>query len=361
MKNLVIKKALGVKLLLPLLFLVGCIDQIPFEFGEGVTRVVIDGMITNRPGPHTVRITTTRTFSAGNIGQSPPVTGAIVTISDDQGLSEELTEVEPGIYRTSPNGIQGQVGRSYALSVVLDDGTRYQSNPELLRSVPEIDSVYAQFTNEQVLNDQSLLEDNPGFDVFLDMQDDGDTRNFYLWNWRGTYVLITAPELHTVNAPGGGRVPDPKPCCAECYTNEYNTSILVSDDAFFNGRALTREKVAFIRVTPQSFNVRYQVDVEQLSITPAAFEFWNLLREQRDNVGSIFDPAPAQIRGNIVNLADPDDLVLGYFGASAVTRKSIVLDPEAIDIRLPAYEPIPDDCRVIENSSTVPPNTWISF
>ena len=46
--------------------------------------------------------------------------------------------------------------------------------------------------------------------------------------------------------------------------------------------------------------------------------------------GTIFEPPPAIIRGNIYNIHDPKDPVFGYFGASAITKGSIFIPDSAI-------------------------------
>ena len=49
--------------------------------------------------------------------------------------------------------------------------------------------------------------------------------------------------------------------------------------------------------------------------------------EQTSRTGSIFDPLPASLEGNIYNINQPNELALGYFGASAVSYKRIVIVP----------------------------------
>ena len=68
-----------------------CIDPIDFSKGDDSKRLVVDGLITNEPGPYVVYLASTSSYNAfTTINES--VEGAIVILSDDQGDSETLTE-----------------------------------------------------------------------------------------------------------------------------------------------------------------------------------------------------------------------------------------------------------------------------
>ena len=68
------------------------------------------------------------------------------------------------------------------------------------------------------------------------------------------------------------------------------------------------------------------VIIEQMSISKRAFNFWTLVQQQLSNFGSPFDTPPASIEGNMYNINDPDETVLGFFGVSNVSKESIVIE-----------------------------------
>ena len=63
--------------------------------------------------------------------------------------------------------------------------------------------------------------------------------------------------------------------------------------------------------TPQSFYVTQQ------TITAEAFDYWSRIDLVSNQLGSLLDPPPASVRGNIYNIDDPNEIILGYFGAIA--------------------------------------------
>ncbi len=77
-----------------------------------------------------------------------------------------------------------------------------------------------------------------------------------------------------------------------------------------------------------------------------------------NSTGSIFEPAPSAILGNIENVNDPEDIIFGYFGASAISTKSIFIP--AIEAPYPPNDILilPDDCRMMGNSTAIKPSFW---
>ena len=59
----------------------------------------------------------------------------------------------------------------------------------------------------------------------------------------------------------------------------------------------------------------------------AAFNFLNLFRQQISGNGQ-FDTPPAPIKGNVVNLADPEDFTMGFFMVSSVVSKEVEISGE---------------------------------
>lgn len=96
------------------LFFSSCKKVISVNLKNAGTQIVIAGEVTNAAGPYHVSINTTVNFNAEN--NFPPVSGAVVIISDNAGLNDSLTETLPGVY-SSHSGWIGKPGNTYNLSV----------------------------------------------------------------------------------------------------------------------------------------------------------------------------------------------------------------------------------------------------
>jgi hypothetical protein len=112
-------------------FLASCEKEIFIDLNEADTRLVIEGNITNEAIKHTIKITKTVSFSSSN--SYPTVASALVTLSDNAGWTETLTETSAGIYQTSI--LTGQEGETYTLTVVAD-GKTYTASSKMPTAVP---------------------------------------------------------------------------------------------------------------------------------------------------------------------------------------------------------------------------------
>lgn len=103
-------------ILLSVLLTAGCEKEITLDLQDKSGSIVIEGNITDKPGPYYVSITKSVAFTESN--KYPPVTNAIVTISDNQGHSEILTYESDGRYKTS--SLVSVPGNTYTLNVSVD-------------------------------------------------------------------------------------------------------------------------------------------------------------------------------------------------------------------------------------------------
>ena len=121
-----------VALLLSTLLFVSCEKVIDIDLKDSKSSIVIEGEINEGDSLHTIRITKSSLFGGSNT--FPNVKGAVVTISDDQGNSEVLTEVSEGIYSSTQFKVKGVEGRTYSLNVE-SEGKVYTSSSTIPKRV----------------------------------------------------------------------------------------------------------------------------------------------------------------------------------------------------------------------------------
>jgi hypothetical protein len=120
-----------------------CIVQFVPELVEDQDLLVVEGLITDQPGPNTVKLS--KSLPLGTMSSAIPLGGCSVQISDDLGNYYNLYETGYGIYTTDSASFQGVIGRSYTLHIGLFPGYRtlsYESSPMEMKPVPPIDSIY---------------------------------------------------------------------------------------------------------------------------------------------------------------------------------------------------------------------------
>src|ERR1035437_2386667 len=117
------------------LFLSSCEKVITIDLNTVNPKMIVEGNNTNQPGPYLIKLSHSVNYYDPNV--FPAVTGATVTISDNAGNTDLLSEIAPGNYIT--DSIKGIEGRTYFLKIVAD-GNTYTATSTMSFHVP-IDSI----------------------------------------------------------------------------------------------------------------------------------------------------------------------------------------------------------------------------
>lgn len=355
-KRIMFKRLIYILLLLP----VACIDPFKVALPEGQQLLTIEGIIHTGAGPHTIILTRSATYGSVFQALIRPVSGATVVIRDNEGRITFLEEDQNsrGNY-TTPTGFRAEIGKSYTLQIQTVEGKVYTSLPERVESVPQIENITLKTVTVPVEG-----ETNPrsGVQLISEINDPADQKNFYFWRLSPVvHVLEARPDLFTPRPSPEfpDRIVFPKPCCAICYRTEItgNQSVFIAQDDNFNGLT-TRIPAAFIEDNGLRFVSKLRVDLKQYAVSQEAYRFLRLVKQQAEINGSIFDPPPATIRGNMINLENPDEVVLGYFMAAGESSRRIYIDKSDLTFRQ-NNGLIPDDCRTVSGASVDPPLDWI--
>lgn len=318
-----------------LTLLIGCVSSYDPELALNASLVVVSGTITDLPEPQLITLSRSRSNrDSANI--STAINKARVDVVVNGAETLLLTETVPGTYQF-PTTFRGQVGNRYKLRFRTAEGVQYESSEETMTAVPPIQRAYDEF----VLRGPRQTADGtaiPANDVYIDFTDPGSTRNFYLWRWRlyeiqawcatckqGRYVIRDIGPVGAGPVEVIGCVPDLSlaysnlfdyACRGTCWDIFYNTDINVFSDVYANGQNQVGRKIASIPI--------YQRDpalivIEQLSISADAYRYYKLFADQVQNTGTLADAPPAPIAGNVKNLANSAENVVGYFSASSVS------------------------------------------
>lgn len=351
-----LKKLIYLLLLLPM---GSCIDPYQVDVPEGQQLLTVEGLIHTGPGPHAITLTRSDTYGSVFEGLIRPVTGATVIIRDNEGKITFLTESQEarGSYFT-PVGFHAVIGKSYTLQIQTAEGKVYSSLPEGVVSVPEINDITIKTVTTPV---EGETTPRSGVQLISEISDPADQKNFYFWRLSPiVYILETRPDLFTPRPTpqNPDRIPAPKACCSICYRTEMtgNQSLFIAQDDNFNGLT-TRIPAAFIEDDGLRFVDKLRVDLKQYAVSQEAYRFLRLVKQQAEISGSIFDPPPATVRGNMISLDDPEEVVLGYFMAGGESSRRIYIDKSDLTFRQNEAI-IPDDCREVAGANVDPPFDW---
>ncbi|MBX2899751.1 MAG: DUF4249 domain-containing protein [Cyclobacteriaceae bacterium] len=319
-----------------LIFNLSCIDRITFDVNTPKAfPVVIDGYISDAPGPYTIKVS--KAFDTeSKVSIRTPISVKKLILSDDYGNFEELVEVETGRYQTNPAGLRGTVGRSYTLRIELLDGRIYVSEPETIMPGGNIESVYYQFIERTSAS--GLVE--YGFDIFFNANSITDESKNFLWKYTTTFQYETNPELYTIKC-GESECPRPlacssysigqtgeleyvRPCeCCTCWAQTYNSLPIISGDNILQKGSYNNVKAGFLPVNEWTFMHKSHILIEQFSLTPKAYKFWKAVYDQKKANGSLFEPQAGTVPSNFIQLQGVESPIEGVFFATSISSKGL--------------------------------------
>jgi hypothetical protein len=250
------------------LLFTSCQKVIDLHLNTVSGKYVIEGNITNLPGPYTVTIG--QTGDVSDDSRFNGVSQAIVTLRDNTGTSEALQEKSPGVYQTA--FLVGKEGRTYYLDITV--GKERFSAVSVMPSLVPLDSIYA----TDVMNyDKKVKAVVP---VFTDPPEKG---NCYRINQTINGVL--------------------------------DKTLYSENDDFINGQP---NSSALLRPDPDStLHAGDRVDIEMQCIDAAVYKYWFSLDES--SLGNNNSNLPANPVTNIQGGA------LGYFSAHTSQTRSVIV------------------------------------
>jgi Domain of unknown function (DUF4249) len=296
------------------IFFISCVEEVQIPFRSETVKLIVEGGITNDKPPYVIKLSYSGNLIKANyLNLNLAVSGARVTVTDNLGESVEFEQSlsERGVYRSIDESYQGKIGRIYSLKVFLKDGRIFESKPAKMLACPPIDSLYGIY--EDIIN----VSEPDGYKVYLDTKDPANEQNYYRWYAYG---------YSRVGRLCGGQF-CPNTCDVFsgfnfCWVPRFQTRIDIESDALVNGNPIRKRPVFF---SPVYAIGKHFVEVTQFSISRDAYQFWRLYQEQSSRTGTIIDPLPAPIQGNVSNINDPLDYALGYFEVAGISRKRVVI------------------------------------
>ena len=321
----------GLLLLLLLAGLAGCVEPYaPAVVDAPPSLLVIDGFI-NADGPTTVRLSRTAALDAKTT--PPPEAKARLQVEDEtSGPVFGLTEVAPGTY-------SGPVTRlnpthRYRLRISTVKGQEYASAFVAVKLTPPIDALRWE-------------SDDLAANILVDSHDDTRSSEYYRWEFDETWQISSPynPEIEYVNRT---IVPIRVPYPVYCWKTNQSSQILLSKTT-----ALAKDMIAGFRVESlgaqdPKLSIRYSILVRQQTLTQEEYVYWEQLKKNTESIGSLFDPQPSQVVGNVRALNNSAEIALGFVSVHSVTEKRLFIN----------YQELPTGWRPRSGyESCLPPDT----
>jgi len=306
-----------IRILFFIFLLAGCRDKFDLPLRESdVSLLVVEGALNAGQGP--TRITLSRTVKVNDARVFQPVLHARLTVEGKNGGNFDLSETGNGNYIHTQLPLV--TGQEYRLRIQADNKL-YLSDYVVARKSPDIDSI-------------SWKNNNDGVTIYANTHDLSDNTRYYKWDyeetweirsyypadyrWIGGTTIIYSPNFNTV-----------------CWKSSRSTAIIIGSTAQLRSDVVSEAPLVNIPPFAERLSVRYSILVKQQSLTKAAYEYLKLMKSNTESIGSIFDPQPSELKGNIRCISNPEEGVIGYLTASSFSEKRIFITASEVGWKFP--------------------------
>lgn len=288
--------------------LIGCTEPYtPPEIENNPNILVVDGFLDGTKRECIVSLA--RTQRLGSNEQPNDETGAVVSLQENGGNSIALIDHNNGKYSLS--NIAVSVQKEYKIHVKTKDGMEYTSDYVVLKASPPIDSVTWEATDQ-------------GIQIQATTHDPLNIARYYQWIFVETWQYTSAYYSNMKFQNGSAVLRDDD--IYTCWQQVPSTNIIVSSSDKLTQDVIYKNPITLLTKTTDKYLMRYSILVQQRVLSKEGYNFWSELQKNTENLGTLFDPQPSQILGNIYDLQNAKNPVLGYFSASYTSEKRIFIN-----------------------------------
>jgi hypothetical protein len=302
------------------ILIAGCKEKYDLPFTSPDTGyLVVEGVINKGPNSTFIELSRTNKLSAT---QKKYEKGAIVKVEGDDNSSAILTEIATGRYSGALNL---QNSKKYRLRIKTTAGKEYLSDFVTVKTTPAIDSI-------------SWQKENEGIQLYINTHDPQNNTKYYQWDYEETWEFHSeyrsVLKFTTRVGPAGTLVAgidyiyplthNADTTIYTCWRSTASTQILIGSSAKLS-QDLIYKPFLYIPLDERKISVLYSIKVKQYALTQAGYEFLDKMKKNTEENGSIFDPQPSQLQGNIHCVTDANEPVIGFVNISSVEEKRLFI------------------------------------
>lgn len=277
---------------------------------NAVNYLVVEGLINT--GVDSTIFTLSRTFKLNNKPIEAPEKGAIVQVESETGATYILPALlKAGRYGSPALGFDPT--KRYRLRIRTTDKREYLSEFVESKTSPPFDLKYD--FNDGALNFHINTSDPSGKSIYYKhsyeetWEYESQLKSLYKINDNGNIVLRNLPQEDIFT----------------CWRTLPSPNILLSSTANLSEDRLINKLILSIPGSSPKLDVEYSILIRQTVLTREGFNFYEALRNNTENVGTIFDVQPSQLFGNIKSTTDPTETVIGFIGAGTIVEKRFLI------------------------------------
>jgi Domain of unknown function (DUF4249) len=289
----------------------------PFEpdiLSSGNDYLVVTGIINAAPASETT-IILSRTLKLTDTVTFIPEEGASISIETNTGIFYNLFATAKGRYKTGSITIPPSA--KCRLNILTQGGKRIQSDFADVKQTPPIDSV-------------TWKQDND-VRIFVNTHDPSNNSRYYWWDFTETWQYETPNETPYGVNNGIMYVRTPEQQIKVCWSNRESTDIITGSSVLLSDDVISSQPILRIPLQDKRINFRYSILVRQYVLTAEGYKYWQVIQKNSQQLGTLFDQQPAQLKGNFRSLTDPNEPVIGFLSVATVQEKRIFISHRSLN------------------------------
>jgi len=280
--------------------------------------LVVGGIInTSSNGVTTIFLS--RTVNLSDSNTNVPEYNATVTIEGKSGVKYLLTPAPGGAYNSDTLSLDNT--DQYRLDISTQDGDQFQSDFVSCRQTPPIDSVSWQQEAPPTQN----------VNLFVNTHDPMDSSRYYWWDYVETWEYQS--PLTTIYGVQNDLIYllDSSQQVHVCWMNHVSTDLLLATNIQLSQDVISQQPVLTIPHLDSRLYYRYSILVNQYTLTREAYQYWQTIKTNSQELGTLFDPQPSQLTGNVRSLKNPNEPVVGFVSAARQQQMRIFIDHSQLE------------------------------
>ncbi|MBI1343073.1 MAG: DUF4249 family protein [Terrimonas sp.] len=271
--------------------------------------LVVEGNIDPVNGQTLIRLT--RTFKLDASATLVSESNAQVRVEGDDNSVYSLNSTGNGFYT---GGLNLPTMNKYRLHIKTVNGKEYLSEFIQPKITPPVDSVGWRQTNE-------------GVDFYVNAKDPSNATRYYKWDYEETWEIHSYYNADVIyeNDSIRYRIP-PGENVNVCWKSGVSSNILIANSNRLQEDIISEFPLLRIPKADERLAVRYSILVRQYALEPDAYSFFEIMKKNTEDIGSLFSPQPSELKGNIKCITDPGEYVIGFITLSSVERKRIFIN-----------------------------------
>lgn len=288
-----------------------CIEPFsPPEVTNPGTYLVVDGFL-NVDGDSS-RIILSHTQGVNEGRQFEREWGASIIVDAENGENYMFQETSPGLYVLPPTALNRDV--KYRLRIKRVDGREYESAYVVVSKTPPIDSIT-----------HRVDEGRNAMMIYVNTHDPSNQTRFYRWSFEETYEYRMPYYSSLTRDYDKKQIVSRTDNINVCWRTLPSRDIKLGSTIKLSQDIVRDLPVNIVDINTNKLYFGYSILVKQYGLTREAFEYWTDLAKTTQGTGSLFDPQPSQVTGNIRAKADPKELVFGYFSAAQEQKQRVFI------------------------------------